>query len=230
MEPVSYIKDMLGIAEGTFIDTAVDFGLGAAPAVGKVYHSYQMMKLQKRMNACEQQLQIIKKKIEINENEVFYKQEVFPIIIKKLMEDDEDCKAKVIIDGFEYVIDNDLNEIERVYHYYDVLAELRYSDIMMFIEKYMPYDMRKNLVLNIKLPLDEELRSSKYKEGGAIKIYQKNKLIRLGLVENKVTNIDGGDFNDKGEMSLIEEKTVITDFGKRFIKFFALEDKAEEQS
>jgi hypothetical protein len=230
IEQVNYLKDMLGIVEGTIIDNSINFALGAAPAVGKVYHSYQMMKLQKRMKANEQELQILKQKIETSENEVFYKQEVFPLIVKKLMEDDEDNKAKVIIDGFEYVIDNDLNEIERIYHYYDVLAELRYSDIMMFIKRYMPYDMRdpNNLTLELDLPATiEEFETGEYKEKETIKTYQKNKMVRLGLLENRVVNIDGGDFNEKGEMSLIEEKTVITDFGRRFFKFFALDEIAE---
>ncbi|WP_458106287.1 hypothetical protein [Bacillus sp. PK5-004] len=229
MEPVNYLKDMLGIVEGTIVDTAIDVGLGAAPTIGQMYQSYQIKKLEKRMNAHEPQFQVIKDKIEKKENEVFYKQEVFPLIVKQLMNEDQDEKAKVIIDGFEYVIDNELNEIERIYHYYDVLSELRYSDILMLIEDYMPYEMRKNPTLNIKLPTEEELRSSEYQEGETIKTYQKNKMVRLGLLENRVVNVDGGDFNDEGKMSLIKEKTVITPFGIHFLIFFALEDAEEEQ-
>ncbi|MBU8772020.1 hypothetical protein [Cytobacillus oceanisediminis] len=229
MEPIKYLKDMLGVTEGTIVDTAIDIGLSAAPTIGQMYQSYQIKKLEKRMNAHESHFQVIKDKIEKKENDVFYKQEVFPLIVKQLMNEDQDEKAKVIIDGFEYVIDNDLNEIERIYHYYDVLSELRYSDILMLIEDYMPYEMRKNLTLNIKLPTEEELRSSEYQEGETIKTYQKNKMVRLGLLENRVVNVDGGDFNDEGKMSLIEEKIVITPFGINFLIFFGLEDTEEEQ-
>lgn len=224
MEPVNYLKDMLGVVKGTVIDNSIDFAMGAAPYVGKVYQSYQMIKLQKRMTANEQQLQMLKQKIETSENEVFYKQEVFPLIVKKLMEDDEDTKAKVIIDGFEYVVDNDLNEIERIYHYYDVLAELRYSDILMLIEDFMPYEMKKNPTLNIKLPTDEEMRSNQFKEQETIKTYQKNKMVRLGLVENRVRDID-----KESLLSQIEEITVITPFGRRFLYFFSIEDTSEGQ-
>ncbi|MGG0789268.1 hypothetical protein ABE132_11155 [Peribacillus simplex] len=224
MEPVSYLKDMLGVTEGSVIDTTIDVGVGAAPYLGKVYQSYQMMKLQKRVKTHEKQLQILKNKIETSENEVFYKQEVFPLIVKKLMDDDEDNKSKVIIDGFEYVIDNELKEIERIYHYYDVLSELRYSDIMMLVDEYMPFEMRKYLKLNINLKTEEEMRSAEYKEELTINAYQKNKMVRLGLLENKVENIE-----KNKKMSQIREITVITDFGKRFLIFFSMEDTPEEQ-
>ncbi|WP_045518111.1 hypothetical protein [Neobacillus niacini] len=231
MEPVKYIKDMLNIAEGTVVDTAVDVGLEAIPTVGQALQSYKIKKLEKRMNTHEPQLQIIKEKIEQSENEVFYKQEIFPLIVKSLMEDDEDSKAKVIIDGFEYIIDNDLYEIERIYHYYDVLSELRYSDIMIFVKMYMPYEMRKeSLKASIVLYSPEDMNKHErnlFYEKEAIGVYQQNKLIRLGLVESKVANVDGGDFNDKGQMSLIEEKNVITDFGIRFLKFFSIEEPDE---
>ncbi|WP_432356967.1 hypothetical protein [Sporosarcina sp. UB5] len=161
MEPVEYIKDMMGVAEGTIIDNSIDVALGSAPVIGNLYKSYQIKKLEKRMKANEQQLLIIKRKVETSENEVFYKSEVFPLIVKKLMEEDEDVKAKVIIDGFEHLIDDDLNEIEKIYHYYDVLSELRYSDIRLFVENYMPYEMRNTteLRINLEWPTDEERRS-----------------------------------------------------------------------
>ena len=226
MEPVAYLKDMLGIEEGTMADTAIDIGLGAAPAIGKVYQSYQMMKLQKRMNENEQQLQVLKRKIELSENEIFYKQEVFPLIVKKLMEDDEDLKAKVIFNGLEHIIDNHLKEIERIYHYYDVLSELRYSDIMIFVEKYMPYEMRRSLELNIKLPSEKEMRSERYREQQAIEKYQITKLIRLGLLEEAIVEIDGGGFtDDKGE---VKYKTKVSSFGRRFLEFFSIEESEED--
>ncbi|KKB35220.1 hypothetical protein [Bacillus thermotolerans] len=227
MEPVAYLKDMLGIEEGTMADTAIDIGLGAAPAIGKVYQSYQMMKLQKRMNENEQQLQVLKRKIELSENEIFYKQEVFPLIVKKLMEDDEDLKAKVIFNGLEHIIDNHLKEIERIYHYYDVLSELRYSDIMIFVEKYMPYEMRRSLELNIKLPSEKEMRSERYREQQAIEKYQITKLIRLGLLEEAIVEIDGGRFTDDDKGG-VKYKTKISSFGRRFLEFFSIEEFGED--
>ncbi|MBA5714898.1 hypothetical protein DT035_08640 [Bacillus subtilis] len=226
MEPVNYLKDMLGIAEGTIVDTAIDVGLEAIPTVGQALQSYKIKKLEKRMNTHEPQLQIIKEKIENSENEVFYKQEVFPLIVKSLMEDDEELKAKVIIDGFEYVIDNDLHDIERIYHYYDVLDELRFSDMMRFVY-YMPQDAGKELKLKINLATSEEQRTSSYQEGKAIQVYQLNKLIRLGLIEQEIVGIDGGSFDESESNDFVQHKTQNTDFGKRFFEFFALDKIVE---
>ncbi|WP_324657524.1 hypothetical protein SA286_14690 [Bacillus altitudinis] len=232
MEPVKFIKEMLGVAEGGFVDTGVDIVAGVIPHVGQALQSYQINKLKRRLKINENQLSELKDKIESSANELFYKQEVFPLIVKKLMDEDEDSKAKVIIDGFEYIIDNDIFEIERIYHYYDVLSELRYSDIMIFVKKYMPYEMRKEtLKASIELIVLENLNKHEqnlYYEKEAIGVYQQNKLIRLGLVESKVANVDGADFNEKGQMSLIEEKIVITDFGIRFLKFFSIEEPDED--
>ncbi|WP_349346502.1 hypothetical protein [Priestia megaterium] len=228
MEPVKYLKDMLGVVEGTAVDTVIDGAAGVVPVVGKVYQMYQMNKLQRRMNAHEKQLNILKDKIELSENEVFYKQEVFPLIVKHLMDEDEDAKSKIIIDGFEYTIDNDLKEIERVYHYYDVLSDLRYSDIMVFVDTYMPYHMRKNKGLKFNFPSLEEMQSSEFKKKQAmnkiINTYQTNKLLRLGLIESHITTIDAGGFteDDKGG---VEQETKITEFGVQFLKFFSIEDE-----
>lgn len=220
LEPVEYIKDMLSVTGGTIVDDSIDFAFGSAPIIGKVYNSYKMMKLQKRMKINEQQLQVIKVKVENSVNEVFYKSEVFPLIIKKLMEEDEDDKAKVIIDGFEHLIDDDLKEIEKVYHYYDVLSELRYSDIMLFVERYMPYEMRNitELKINLQLASPEEQRSGAYKEKQSINSYQTNKLERLGLIRT----IDFG--TDDDEDDITKQDTPITNFGKQFLMFFALEE------
>jgi hypothetical protein len=231
MEPVKYLKDMLEITEGTVVDTAIDFGMGAAPVVGKVYQSYQLWKLQKRMTANEKQLLSLKGKVELSENEVFYKQEVFPLIVKSLMEDDEDTKAKVIIDGFEYIVDQELNEIERIYHYYDVLSELRYSDILMLIKRYMPFEMRKNPTLNLNLVMEEDLSKEervKFKEMEAIEKYQVNKFLRLGLILDEMLKE-----NEDGIVMLnpnisYDSRTAISDFGRRFLEFFMLEDVTEE--
>lgn len=230
MEPVKYIKDMLGIVEGTIVDTAIDVGLGVVPTIGQMYQSYQIKKLEKRMNAHEPQFQVIKDKIEKKENEVFYKQEVFPLIVKQLMNEDQDEKAKVIIDGFEYVVDNEMKEIERIYHYYDVLSEMRYSDILMFIKRYMPFEMRNNPSINIDLVMLEELSKEErvmYKEMEVIEKYQVNKFLRLGLILDEMLKE-----NEDGIVILnpnisYESRTAISEFGRRFLEFFTLEDVAE---
>ena len=48
------------------------------------------------------------------------------------MEDDEDSKAKVIIDGFEYVIDNELNKNKTTLSFLRCISRIkiqRYNDV-----------------------------------------------------------------------------------------------------
>lgn len=214
MEPVKYIKDMLGVQEGSVIDIVFDTGMGAAPTVGNMYQSYRIKNLEKRMKQNENQLEIIKDKVENSINEVFYKSKVVPLIINQILNEDEDLKVKVIIDGFEHIVDNDLHQIEKIYHYYDVLGELRYSDIMLFVKRYTPNEMRKERKLDIHLATQNERRTQEYMESQAIKEYQRNKFMRLGLLRE--------DFSGEGNESL-KYKTGISEFGVRFLLMFSME-------
>lgn len=227
MEPVNYIKEMLKVEEGTVIDGAVDLGLSTIPLLGSAFQNYRIRKLEIRMKNNIHQLEIIKDKVESSNNEVFYKSEVFPLIVNQIMNEDEDTKAKVIIDGFEHIVDNDLDKIEKIYHYYDVLAEMRYSDILRFARNYTPYEWRDALVLDMDFfdynDLTPEQKTA-YHERKAIETYQKNKYLRLGLLDSQtftestdgsiVINID----KDNGI------QTGISEFGKQFLMFFTITD------
>lgn len=217
MEPVKYLKDMFGVQEGTITDIVIDSGLSAIPTLGNMYQTYQIKKLEIRMKEHDYQLEIIKDKVESSIHESFYKSEVFPLIVNQIMNENEDQKVKVIIDGFEHIVDNDLHKIERIYHYYDVLAELRYSDIILFIKRYTPNEMRKERKLDIHLASQNERRSQEYKESQAIKEYQRNKFMRLGLLRE--------DFSGEGGSS-VKYNTGISEFGVRFLLMFSL--KADE--
>lgn len=227
MQPVKYLKEMLSIDEGTAVDTVVDTvidtALSTAPVIGNLLQSSKIIRLEKRLKLNEEQLLKVKDKIESSQNEILYKREIFPFIIGTLMDDDEDAKSKVMIDGFEHIIDNNILEAERIYHYYDVLSELRYSDIMLFVEEYMPADMKKD-PLNIKFNL-HKLRDE-YKELRVIEKYQINKFLRLGLIEDKANN------RPRSGMTFAtinpHESTVqISDFGRQFLEFFSIDDSEE---
>lgn len=227
MEPVKYIKEMLKIQDGTIVDEAVDMGLSTIPFLGDAIQNYRLSKLEKRINLNIKQMEIIKDKVESSRNEVFYKSEVFPLIMKQIMDEDEDEKVKVVIDGFEHIVDEDFEEMELIYHYYDVLAELRYNDIVKFIKKYMPYECRENLTLDIDLEKFEDLSREEQdlqKEKDAIEKYQENKFLRLGLLKDLIFSP-----NEEGVISLNANRTYdssveISEFGKRFVIFFALRD------
>ena len=218
MEPVKYIKDMLKIHEGTIIDGAVDMGLSAIPLLGEAFQSYRIGKLEKRMKKNIKQLEIIKDKVESSKNEVFYKFEVFPLIVKQIMNEDQEEKIKVIIDGFEHIVDNDLHEIEKIYHYYDVLEELRYSDILLFIEKSMQHEWFNDYGSAINAPTQEELASIKMPESEAIMIYQVNKLLKLGLLME-------ADFTDEFRKKPLLYMHEVTDFGNEFLNMYSFTER-----
>ncbi|WP_257150500.1 hypothetical protein [Bacillus cereus] len=61
------------------------------------------------------------------------------------MNDEQAEKIKIILDGFEYIIDNDILDFNEIFHYYDVLAEMRLSEIVHLTENYVvPMEMMKN--------------------------------------------------------------------------------------
>ena len=192
---------MSDISREKFVDIRIDL---IADILSKILHMpnvwamVEKSKLKNRVTKAENQLTEIKEKIEEKENSVYYKQEIFPLIVQKLSREIEDEKVTVIIDGFEHVVDETLHDIEKLYHFYDVLEELRYSDMLFLVELY-------------------KKRKYTFTKQDAVKIYQKNKFIRLGLL---VDIIDGGGFDDEP----IEEIIEFSEFGQEFYDLFKLSD------
>lgn len=119
------------------------------------------------------------------------------MIVQKLSGEIDDKKATVIIDGFKHTVDDDLYDTEKLYHFFDVLEELRFSDMLFFIELY-------------------KKRKYTFIQEDGVKTYQKNKFIRLGLIEDP---IDGGSFDDEP----VEEDIEFTEFGHEFYNKFKFE-------
>lgn len=229
MEIVPYVKEMLGINEGTIIDTGIDTLLDQAPIIGSALQSYKISKLSKRMKLNEEQLNVIKNKVESKENEMLYKEQVFPLIVNQLMEDDEDKKSKIILDGFEYILDEDIQEIEKIYHFYDVLNQLRIADIYILTKEYSSLKRRSGFDLS-------HLSQKSYKqfhfmesdtEQESINNYQKNKLQRLGLLDEKIKVKPKNRQSVSGKED-IEREYNLSSFGKRFIDFFKVQEVWEQ--
>ena len=196
-----YLSEMFNISKEKFADVPTDL---VADIVSKlmnmpnVWAMVEKSKLKNRLTKAEHKLIEIKTKIDEKENSVYYKQEIFPLIVQKLSKEHEDKKATVIIDGFEHTIDENLHNTEKLYHFYDVLEELRYSDMLFFAELYKK----------------KKYTFTKY---DGVKTYQRTKLIRLGLL---VDSIDLGTFDDEP----IEEDIEFTEFGQDFYELFKLSD------
>lgn len=196
-----YMLEMSDISKEKFVDIPIDL---IADIVSKILHMpniwamVEKSKLKNRVTKAENQLTEIKEKIEEKENSKYYKQDIFPLIVQKLSRELEDEKVTVIIDGFEHVVDETLHDIEKLYHFYDILEELRYSDMLFLVELY-------------------KKRKYTFTEDDAVKIYQKNKLIRLGLI---VDDINAGSFDNEP----IEEDINFTEFGQEFYDLFKLSE------
>ena len=196
---------------------------GLFTPIGSFWTSFKIHKLKKRLNVIEPDLLSIKKKIEQKQNEVFYKQEVFPLILKLICEEDEEGKENIYINGFEYVVDEGIEEMEKVFHYFDVLAELRISDIVHLFKRF-------GSNIQIKLDKDHERYHNdlayrkEYDEKIDLETYMMNKLVRLGIV--KIEQVDAlKEINDSIEFGTNrrrsrEPRILLTSFGKRFIEFF----------
>ena len=111
---------MSDISREKFVDIRIDL---IADILSKILHMpnvwamVEKSKLKNRVTKAENQLTEIKEKIEEKENSVYYKQEIFPLIVQKLSREIEDEKVTVIIDGFEHVVDETLHDIEKLYHF-----------------------------------------------------------------------------------------------------------------
>ena len=201
-----FIMKMFDISKEKFADVPADLVADIASKflqLPNVWAMIEKSKLKNRLTEQKYLLTEIKTKIDEKENSVYYKQTIFPLIVQKLSKENEDEKITVIIEGFEHVVDEDLYNIEELYHFYDVLDELRYSDMMFFVELYK----KKKYVFD------------KY---NGVQTYQRNKLIRLGLI---VDNLDLGTFDNESLEEIIE----FTKFGHDFYDFFKLEDVAPKK-
>ncbi|MEB8799666.1 hypothetical protein [Bacillus cereus] len=225
------------------VQEVVEIGGGAAPVIGSILNHFKFKKINKELNNLKGKIEKIAGKLDQSENEVFLKQEVFPIVLNRIMNDEQAEKLKIILNGFEYIIDNDILDFDKIFHYYDVLAEMRLSEIVHLTEKYVvPMEMMKNpekMKLNIQLKMDyteEEKEAEKERED--LKRYMDNKLFRLGILQYVKERVDepfqddyiqtGMPYQwqspvpDKYEINI--EKYKLSNFGKRFIKFFGEEE------
>lgn len=204
------------------VEMAIDIGAGVIPIFGKIYHAYQHQKINRALKELGWQIQSIKLKLDTSNDSTIFKEEIFPIIIKKMLDEPQEEKIKIIIDGFEHAIDKNISKQEIIFHYYDVLEELRMADIVFMCTNYLV----KKEVTRILSPSEEE-KAQKHVER-----YMANKLVRLGLLIEKADD-------EQTTYDVLKEVTKIrtgyeyaakfradqyefTPFGFNFVNFFNL--------
>ncbi|WP_215113412.1 hypothetical protein [Exiguobacterium sp. s63] len=214
----------------------VDGTATLAPVLGKYYHQYQHRKIDRAFKEMGPKLEKIASKIENSEETELFKEEIFPVIVSKILNEPQEEKIKVIIDGFEHLVDKNITDLDTIFHYYDVLEELRLADIVFLIKNYKPIDYSK-ATLNIRLEDPAEMYGlsqserrelqERRAERKDVERYLVNKLERLGLVTEKNDDYrksygepTKSPFdNIPKSFSLLDYE--LTPFGKRFIIFFS---------
>lgn len=224
------------------VQAVMEVGGGVIPIISSALHYLKHKKIDKELRKVHGQIELILDKLEASQNSKLFKQDVFPIVLNKIINEEQPEKISVILNGFEYIIDNNMIELDKIFHYYDVLEEMRLSEIFHLAEKYVkPMEMVKSpgkyeLKLNIKLEYTEEDR-----EQEDLERYMDNKLFRLGILKFVKELVDEPSYLDYSQSSLPyqwqppepkkfeinTDKYELSRFGLRFIKFFYEEDNDE---
>lgn len=220
------------------VEAIVDIGGQSMPFISGVMNWYKFRKINKELNNLTEQINTATDKLEASENEMLIKQEVFPIILNKILNDEQTEKISVMLNGFEHIIDEDILDTDKIFHYYDVLSEMRLSEIVHLTEIYVkplenarnPYKLKLNpLRLNLQ-------RTEEEKERVDLERYMDNKLHRLGILEYAKERKRNLEFrpqeynnvgNNKNNYKVNMDRMEISNFGLRFIEFFYKEDTPE---
>lgn len=133
---------------------------------------------------------------------------IFPIVIERLYEENEEDKVKLIINGFEHIVDNSLNDEHLILTYYDILKELRLAEIKRLMEHTIEFDKWSQPAYKGPVSL---VFSDQTLDEMALRQYIDNKLEKNGLIHPLI------------ESSAPSPKCRINRFGKNFLTFFATE-------
>ncbi|WP_144549678.1 hypothetical protein [Bacillus sp. X1(2014)] len=202
-----YLKKLIGIKEGTLGSEAFDWGYGVlegvAPIISNVMQSLQIRKLKKGLNAINDVIQNMNVVLTEHE-EKFIQEKALPLILKNILQEEQEEKIKIFVNGFESIINDSMYEEDHLYEYYDVLRSLRKKEIARMLQLY-----------NNEVNNQETYNIENFEFDGTSIEYIDNKLVQLGL--RRVFIIDAGTFD---AIQSPKEDTAFTDFGLRFIKFF----------
>src|SRR5690554_5027469 len=100
----------------------VEFGLEYVPFLGKALSFLKIRRLEKRIIEHTQQLSRISKLNASSSMSVEYIQErIFPIVLENLIEEHEDAKINLILNGFENVFIEEKTNESVVINFFDTL-------------------------------------------------------------------------------------------------------------
>lgn len=237
---VSYLKDIIGIVPGSQLDQIVDGIIDKVPYALKIRSAVIMNRLQTRLKNCENQLRTIQQlvnQIDDGDYNNFIQNLVFPLVFEDLLNELQDEKVELLLNGFEVTLRNRIRDEDKIVSYYDVLRELRVEDIkelLTYTSEYKKFRgellAQNDMLFRPNIPKTQE-ELIEWNQNKGHKSYITNKLEKLGLLDlHKVNDIEEvfKELNNalkRGNVlgTWIHKKNPsITVFGKSFISFYNL--------
>lgn len=199
------------------------------PYIGKIISVVKFKRLETRLKKLESRIKIILDSMNQGLDETmneFIRNKAFPIFINELLEEHEEEKIDLIMNGIEYTYENNIRSESKILIYYDVLRALRVDELkrLYYYATQKKVDIfefkRFNPKMNQRLTEDEV---KAIREKNIYESYIDNHLEMLNLIKSRIhrkldelESIVKETSNSSG--SLIE----ITFFGKDFIDFIDL--------
>lgn len=112
----------------------IEYGMDCAPYLGSILQTRKINRFARRLNEHNDQLiRISKLYSESLLTDNFVQERISPIVLSDLIEEHEDSKINLILNGYENVfIENNTNE-SVIINYFDTLRNLRYADLKRFL-------------------------------------------------------------------------------------------------
>ncbi|MGJ0908838.1 hypothetical protein CF065_18930 [Clostridium sporogenes] len=183
------------------------------PGVSTAYLAYKQQRMYnnilKMIECIKEEQTKINNKLAKFDDELLekIKCKYLPFILDNIIDEVEEEKIQLIINGFVSILDNKLNVNEKVLIYYDVLNQLRFADIIYLIHlneiDYITVEYIEN-----KTRLIRE-NNNEFKQIWNLNREEEN------YIESKLQSI--------GLISTIRfdsDERVLNDFGRSFINFF----------
>lgn len=131
MKEVS-VQSFLSVAEeiGQGVHSLFSQGIEYVPYLGRFIQTVKFNRLERRMRENSLQLQRISQLSQASVlAEEFITQRIFPIVLADLIEEHEEAKVNLLLNGFENVFIEEKEDESMVINYFDTLRQLRYKDI-----------------------------------------------------------------------------------------------------
>ncbi|MBJ7951854.1 hypothetical protein [Bacillus cereus] len=206
------VQEIISVAEEFGLDSMVDIGMDLMPYVSSFRNMVKFNRLERRMKEHSDQLKRIGQLSKSSTLAADYIAErIFPIVLADLIEEHEDAKIHLILNGFENVFIEEKSEESIVINYYDTLRNLRYKDVRRFLD-----------LVGVTGSYDTPLIIT---EEAAIISGIDVKLESNGLVSIDRVGIGHGQYAFVSPADVKE-----THYGKRFLKFILSKEKKVAES